>query len=109
MPTDLKRDIAMRIWIVAILFFATMPGYGAELSVADGGTLALDGVIYRLDGIDVPQTDQTCLDDKGAVWRCGIEARDRLQEKARSGDVRCTDSGADSIHRKRRVGECWVA
>lgn len=98
----------MRALIAAILVFAAVPAGAAQVSVTDGGTLTLDGVVYRLDGIDAPQTDQTCLDDKGAVWRCGIDARDRLQEKAKSGDVRCTGGGTDSVHRKRRVGECFV-
>jgi endonuclease YncB( thermonuclease family) len=99
----------MRALVAAFLIFAAVPSHGAEVSITDGGTLTLDGVIYRLDGIDVPQTDQTCLDDKGAPWRCGIEARDRLQEKVRSVHVRCTDRGADGNYRKRRLGECWAA
>jgi endonuclease YncB( thermonuclease family) len=98
----------MRALIAAVLIAATTPGLAAEVSIADGNTVILNGVTYRLEGIDAPQTDQTCLDDKGGAWTCGIAARDRLQEYVRKRDIRCTDRGADSIHRKRRVGECWV-
>ena len=98
----------MRALIAAFLIIATTPGWAAEASITDGATLIVDGVTYRLDGIDAPQTDQTCLNDKGAAWACGIEARDRLREHIGKRDVRCTDKGADSTYRKRRVGECSV-
>jgi endonuclease YncB( thermonuclease family) len=100
--------IVMRALITAVLIAAATPSLAAEASIADGSTLILQDLVFRLDGIDAPQTDQTCMDDKGAAWTCGVEARDRLREHVGKRDVRCTDRGADSIHRKRRVGECWV-
>ena len=99
----------MRALIIALLIAAAMPSWAVEVSVMDGDTMILDGTAYRLDGIEAPQTDQTCLDDKGAAWTCGIDARDRLRDYVGKLDVRCTDRGPDSVYRKRRVGECWVA
>jgi endonuclease YncB( thermonuclease family) len=98
----------MRALIAAVLIVTATPGLAAQATVTDGGTLILDNVVFRLDGIDAAQTDQTCLDDKGAAWTCGIAARDALRERVAKRDVRCTDRGADSIHRQRRVGECFV-
>ena len=98
----------MRALIAAVLIAATTPGLAAEVSIPDGNTVILNGVTYRLEGIDAPQTDQTCLDDKGGAWTCGIAARERLHAHVRKRDVRCTERGADSILRKRRVGECWI-
>jgi endonuclease YncB( thermonuclease family) len=98
----------MRALIAAFLIAAAAPCWAVELSVTDGDTLILDGVIYRLDGIEAPQTDQTCLDDKGAAWTCGIEARDRLKEYLGKREVRCTDRGTDSAYRKRHIGDCSV-
>ncbi len=95
--------------VIAVFLIAATPSWAADVSVTDGDTLILNGVTYRLDGIEAPQTDQTCLNDKGAAWTCGIEARDRLRDYVLKREVRCTDRGADSAHRKRRVGECWVA
>ena len=103
-----QQGMLIRALIPVFLIFAATPSSAAEVSVADGDTLILNGVPYRLDGIEAPQTDQTCLDDKGAAWTCGIEARDRLRDYVRKGDVRCTDRGADSVYRKRRVGDCSV-
>ena len=98
----------MHALIAAFLIIATTPSWAAEASITDGATLIVDGVTYRLDGIDAPQTDQTCLNDKGAAWTCGIEARDRLREHIGKREVRCTDKGADGIYRKRRFGECSI-
>src|SRR6478735_11708351 len=100
--------MVMHALIAACLILAATPSLAVEVSVTDGDTLILDGVPYRLDGIEAPQTDQTCLDDKGAAWTCGIEARDRLRDYVGKGDVRCTDRGPDRIYRKRRVGDCSV-
>lgn len=104
----LARGEVMRALIVAFTVIASLPSWASEARITDGGTLILDGVIYRLAGVDAPQTDQTCLDEKGGKWTCGIEARDRLQEYVGTHDVRCDDRGSDNLFRKRRVGECWV-
>jgi endonuclease YncB( thermonuclease family) len=101
--------VAMRALMTAALIAAVTPSLAAEATVTDGNTLVLDAVVYRLDGISAPQTDQTCVDEKGAAWTCGVDARDRLQEHVRKRDVRCTDRGADSNYRVTRIGECWVA
>jgi len=103
------KHIVKRTLLTVWLTIAATPGFAAEASIADGNTLILDGVTYRLDGIEAPQTDQTCLDEKGAAWTCGVAARDRLLEHVGKRDVRCTDRGSDSIYRKKRIGECFLA
>jgi endonuclease YncB( thermonuclease family) len=103
-----QRDTVRHALVAAFLIIAATPSWAVEVSVLDGDTLILKGISYRLDGIEAPQTDQTCLDDKGAAWTCGIEARDRLRDYVGKLDVRCTDKGPDSVYRKRRVGECSV-
>ena len=104
-----QRDMVMHALIAAFLIIAATPSLAFEVSVTDGDTLILNGITYRLDGIEAPQTDQTCLNDKGAAWTCGIDARDRLRDYVGKHDVRCTDRGPDSAYRKRRVGDCWVS
>ncbi len=98
----------MRALIAVVLIAAASPGLAAPASIPDGNTLILSNVTYALEGIDAPQTDQTCIDDKGAPWRCGIAARDALREHVAKREVRCTDRGADGIVGKRRVGECTI-
>jgi len=105
----LARQITIMLALSASFLIAATPSWAIDVSVTDGDTLILNGVTYRLNGIEAPQTDQTCLDDKGAAWACGIEARDRLRDYVLKREVRCTDRGTDSAYRKRRVGDCWVA
>ena len=98
----------MRALIAVLACIMVGPSWAAEAIVTDGDTLMLNGAVFRLDGIDAPQTDQTCLDESGAVWRCGIEARDRLKQYIGKRDVRCDDRGADINFAKRRIGICWI-
>ena len=81
---------------------------GSRLTIKDAATLALNGKVYRLDGIDAPELDQTCLDDKGATWPCGIAARDQLNEFISKRAVQCDDKGPDTTYRSRRIGMCRV-
>src|SRR5690349_10061082 len=99
----------MRVSIIVLAVIAAIPVKAMELSIADGDTLIVNGITYTLEGIEAPQTDQTCLDDKGAAWTCGVEARDRLRDYVRGRDVQCVDRGSDSRYRKRRVGDCRVS
>jgi endonuclease YncB( thermonuclease family) len=50
--------------------------------IVDGDTVQIGAVKIRLQGVDAPETDQLCLDRDGKRWTCGIEARDRLIQKA---------------------------
>jgi endonuclease YncB( thermonuclease family) len=99
----------MRALIAALFMLSAAPSWGAEASITDGNTLIVNGVVFKLDGIEAPQTDQTCLDEKGNAWTCGIEARDRLRDRVGKRDVRCIDRGVDSTYRNRRIGECTLA
>ena len=74
---------------------------GTDLLVKEADILKLNGTTYRLDGMDAPELDQVCLDEHGAVWRCGADARDRLTEHIGTRDVRCDDRGADAAYRVR--------
>jgi endonuclease YncB( thermonuclease family) len=99
----------MRAWIVCFVLVATAGSARAATTVTDADTLIIDDAIFRLDGIEGPQTDQVCLDDAGAKWFCGIAARDRLREWIGQRAVRCDDKGRDRAFTKRRIGVCWVA
>jgi len=93
----------------AALFFVTVsPSWSVEAIITDGDTLKLNGTPYRLDGIDAPETDQVCLDEKGAQWTCGIEARDQLKKFVGKRDVRCDGKTYDPVYRNRRISICWV-
>jgi endonuclease YncB( thermonuclease family) len=98
----------MRALIAVLLLAMVGPSLAAEIVVTDGDTFQLDGTIYRLDGIDAPEIDQTCLDESGDVWSCGVTARDRLSAYIRNRAVRCEDRGPDPLHKHRRIGICSI-
>jgi hypothetical protein len=54
---------AMRGWIAGLVLILTSPVWAAEC--IDGDTLIVDGTDFRLDGIDAPEFNQICLDEKG--------------------------------------------
>ena len=72
----------------------------------DGHTIQLGDVTYRLDGIDAPELDQTCIDDHADPWSCGVDARDQLIKLIGGRPVRCDDLGPDKIYKKRHIGVC---
>jgi endonuclease YncB( thermonuclease family) len=98
----------MRILVAALLLTMVGPGLAADIAVTDGDTFRLDRTIYRLDGIDAPEIDQTCLDQGGEVWPCGVAARDRLSAHVGNRAVRCDDKGPDPASKHRRIGICSI-
>lgn len=46
--------------------------------VSDGDSLRSGNLRIRLFGIDAPEIKQTCKDETGLKWACGVTARDRL-------------------------------
>jgi endonuclease YncB( thermonuclease family) len=98
----------MRSLIVWFALVAMGTCADAATIITDVNTLISNDVIFRLDGIEGPQTDQVCLDDKGAKWLCGIAARDGLREWVGARTVRCDDKGPDRAFKKRQIGVCRV-
>ena len=98
----------MRVLAAIVFCILTVPSWAEEAIITDGDTLILKGTPYRLDGIDAPETDQVCLDEKRNVWACGLEARDQLRKIVGTRDVRCDTKGYDTVYRNRRIGVCWI-
>ena len=98
----------MRDWIAGLVLILTSPVWAAEPIVSDGDTLTVDGTKFRLDGIDAPEFNQICLDEKDQEWKCGLAARDALVEWIAKRTVRCDDKGPDKVHPDRRIGICFV-
>ncbi|MFD0915530.1 thermonuclease family protein [Pseudahrensia aquimaris] len=79
--------------------------FSGFVRVIDGDSLVVDGREIRLQGIDAPEYQQTCIRG-GRDWRCGIASRDALRKLVRSGDVVCDASSVDQYDRW--LGTCRV-
>ena len=98
----------MRLLVLLLAVVAANAAWAASPVVRDGGTLQQGDVTYRLDGIDVPELDQMCIDDHADAWACGVEARDQLVKLIGDKAIRCGDLGTDPAYKKRRIGICTV-
>ena len=74
--------------------------------VVDGDTLQVAGTRIRLEGIDAPETSQTCTDRAGGAWNCGNVASAELEKLVRDQIVSCDGTGLDKYGRTLAV--CFV-
>jgi len=95
---------------IVILFILLLgsPGWAAGPVVKDARTLQLGNLVYRLHGIDAPDLDQVCINERADPWACGIEARDRLVKLIGDRAVACQDVGPDPAFKARRLGICVI-
>jgi endonuclease YncB( thermonuclease family) len=84
------------LFVVLVLLFAS-PGLAVGAIATDGDTLTLGATTVRFDGIDAPEIDQVCLDERGDSWACGVEARDQLVKLIGGRLVHCEDKGPDTV------------
>ena len=91
----------MRVFLcIAFLLVAL----GTTRAADDADTLTLEGVRFRLDGIDAPELDQPCLDSAGEVYFCGRKANEELRKFIANRIPRCDDKalGFRPCHLHRR-------
>ncbi len=82
----------IRLILLALLFVSAQ-AFGQ--TVTDGDTIKANGVIYRLWGIDAPESNQTCADG----WAAGREATKAILELMRGRSVECDARGQDRYRR----------
>jgi endonuclease YncB( thermonuclease family) len=73
----------------------------AEVRVVDGDTIEIDGVVYRLNGIDAPEHGQRCGD-----WRCGADATEAMARLVAGQEVRCETHATDGYGRD--IATCYA-
>jgi succinoglycan biosynthesis protein ExoI len=65
----------IRVFLIAAALQLAQPAFAADIvgraSVIDGDTIEIHGARIRFDGIDAPESRQTCLDAAGRKYRCG--------------------------------------
>jgi endonuclease YncB( thermonuclease family) len=106
---DTKRAIgALRLFVLVAAFccFRAGASHAADAVVKDGNTLQLDGMTYRLDGIDAPERDQICINEYADPSACGTDAREQLISLIGKRGVHCEDRGPDKGFRRWHLGTC---
>jgi endonuclease YncB( thermonuclease family) len=74
--------------------------------IVDADTVYASSTKIRLNGIDAPEMDQVCIDAAGKDWKCGIDARKKLQVFAHDRPWDCDLTGTDVY--RRHLGSCTV-
>lgn len=98
-----------KIYICAIMGIGLLcnAATAEEFTVVDGDSLSRDEQRIRLDGIDAPETTQTCLTASGQEYACGQRAGQYLNELIADSEVRCDCLPETDIY-KRLICECFV-
>jgi endonuclease YncB( thermonuclease family) len=102
------HHVVLLIASFALFALSSSPGRAANAVARDGDTIQLGDVTYRLVGIDAPELDQVCIDERADPWTCGVDAREQLTKLIGGRSVRCDDLGPDQNTRKRHLGLCTV-
>jgi endonuclease YncB( thermonuclease family) len=73
-------------------------GLMGRASVIDGDTIDIHGTRIRLNGIDAPESRQTC-EANGTTYRCGQRAAIALSDFLTTHVVSCEQTGTDRYRR----------
>ena len=90
----------MKLLSLSLLLVAALTGSAAAQTVVDGDTIKLDGITYRLWGIDAPESRQLCPDG----WPAGRAATTYMRDLVRGHHVECEARGHDRYGRT--IGLC---
>ena len=76
------------------------------LLINDCDTLKIWNQGIRLEGIDAPETAQTCTKKDGSVWKCGEAAANYLQKITKGKEITCKGSETDQY--ERLLATCYM-
>jgi endonuclease YncB( thermonuclease family) len=96
-------SVAARTWPAPVPINQDFTGVARVL---DGDTIHVGDVRVRLEGIDAPETAQTCQRATGDAWACGHESTRAMQAMADGRQVVCRNHGLEKYGRT--LGTCFV-
>ena len=76
-----------------------VPISGQNLYVIDGDSFSVGQRKLRLDGIDAPELNQSCKDERGSEWSCGQTARTALEKLLLAPGLSCIAEAQDRYAR----------
>lgn len=104
LPKNVQRKLAKYIAVAILTLFGVYTVTG-EMTVVDGDTLRLGMERVRLQGIDAPESAQTCKCGGEKVY-CGKIATQALKDFI--GDAKVSCDGDDRDMYGRLTAECFV-
>jgi endonuclease YncB( thermonuclease family) len=98
--------LPVSISLAAAFPFAASGDIAGLARVIDGDTLEIGDRRVRLEGIDAPESAQTCRRDGTRTWACGRVAAEALAALVDRRRVTCRNTGVDKYDRV--LGVCSV-
>ena len=74
--------------------------------ITDGDTIKINGKKIRLHGIDTPEIEQYCLNQKKEQYPCGKSAKDFLKKIIKNKEIKCLKNDIDRYGRI--VATCYI-
>lgn len=106
----LHGGVEVRVFVALIVLFLASQGSAKDSlnipHIVDADTVYFGDEKIRLQGIDAPETDQTCLDAAGQAFLCGLEAKAALVKHFDGKSWTCQASGIDRY--RRTLATCTV-
>ena len=94
-----------KIFFLFILIIYNIQATADEVKIIDGDTININGEKIRFYGIDAPEIDQECK-KKGKIIRCGVLAKEILEDKIANNKPLCVKKGVDRYNRT--IAECFI-
>ena len=94
------------ILLINTLAFSKVLNASSSLKIIDGDTIILNSEKIRFYGIDTPEIKQTCIDNYGNAYSCGVKAKLELEKIIGSKKVSCIKKTKDRY--KRSISICYV-
>ena len=94
------------VLIINTLGFQKVLNASSSLKIIDGDTIILNSEKIRFYGIDTPEIKQTCTNNNGQSYSCGVKATLELKKIIGSRKVSCIKKTKDRY--KRSISICYV-
>ena len=94
------------ILLINTFSLSTLVNANPSIKIIDGDTIVLNSEKIRFYGIDTPEIKQTCTDNNGQPYSCGIKATLELKKIIGSRKVSCIKKTKDRY--KRSISICYV-
>ena len=94
------------VLLINTLAFSKILNASSSLKIIDGDTIILNSEKIRFYGIDTPEIKQTCTDNNGQNYSCGVKATLELKKIIGSRKVSCIKKTKDRY--KRSISICYV-